>query len=115
MYYDLLKVRIDRGITDIVLIRLEQLYPLPQEKIKEALLVYSHVSDIVWCQEEPENQGAWQYISQPLQSLLTSSQRLSYIGRPRSASPAVGYVKIHKAETERLLAKALKYNPKEEE
>ena len=115
LYYDLLKVRIDRGITDIALIRLEQLYPLPQEKIKEALSVYSHVSDIVWCQEEPENQGAWQYISQPLQSLLTSSQRLSYIGRPRSASPAVGYVKIHKAETERLLAKALKYNPKEEE
>lgn len=79
---------------DVAIIRIEQLYPYPHEEMKEALAPYSHVTDYVWCQEEPLNQGAW-YCCQHTFGRRYRYGKLRYVGRPASASPAVGYLSLH--------------------
>jgi 2-oxoglutarate dehydrogenase E1 component len=105
VYFDLLAARRERKITDVALLRIEQLYPFPHDDFKEKLKAYSHVTDIVWCQEEPKNQGAWYSLQHYLSDNIAANQKLTYAGRPSSASPAVGYAAKH-AEQQKALVEA---------
>lgn len=107
IYFDLIKVRSELNITDIAIIRIEQLYPTPTALLRETLSTWKHVLDIVWCQEEPQNQGAWHVKRKPVEECLVSGQSLSYVGRPKSASPATGYVDKHAKEVDVLIKEAL--------
>lgn len=103
IFYDLLK---KREKNNSLIIRIEQLYPLNKEKIKKILEKYQNIKECIWLQEEPENMGAWSYICQPLNEII-SPLKLKYIGRMASASPAVGSHKQHIDELNTLLNKAL--------
>ena len=108
VYYDLLAKRTEQSIDNIAIIRLEQLYPFPREIFKQLFSQYSHVEDIIWCQEEPKNQGAWYVIQHYLSQYIKSHQRLSYVGRDSFSAPAVGYPPLHKKQQEKLVNQALK-------
>ena len=95
VYYDLLKARRERAITDMVIIRLEQLYPFPHEEFSAQITAYPKATEVVWCQEEPGNQGAWHRIQHYLLRHLRKGMRLDYALRPTSASPAAGYLAVH--------------------
>ncbi len=107
VYYDLYKGRQDREIDDVALIRIEQLYPFPQEGYAAVLKKYSNARDIVWCQEEPENQGAWYQIKHRLQIPLKKQQRLLHATRPGAASTAAGYYKLHVQQQEDVVERGL--------
>ena len=98
IYYDLSAMRTKTKTDDIAFIRIEQLYPLHIEKIKALLKNYSNATEYFWVQEEPENMGAWNFISSSLTQLLPSQSKLIYVGRERSASPAAGSYALHKKE-----------------
>src|SRR5256714_371773 len=104
VYYDLLKYRSDRKIDDAEIIRIEQLYPLAEKRLREILKPFSKNAKLVWCQEEPQNMGAWTFIEPRLRTLLCSE--IAYAGRDASASPAVGALARHKREQVRLVADA---------
>jgi multifunctional 2-oxoglutarate metabolism enzyme len=87
--------------------RVEQLYPFPDHDIQSLLKKYSHVKEVIWCQEEPRNMGAWTFAAPRIKSLLQSKQELIYAGRQASASPAAGQMKIHQVEQERLVKNAI--------
>jgi 2-oxoglutarate dehydrogenase E1 component len=106
VYYDLTQARTDRGITDIAIVRMEQLYPLPVGEVKAALSAYPNATDVAWVQEEPANQGAWSFIALNLQDQL-DGVRLSRISRPAAAAPSVGSAKLHEAEQAALIDAAL--------
>jgi 2-oxoglutarate dehydrogenase E1 component len=96
VYYDLLARREEVGANDVAIIRLEQLYPFPTQRLSDILRRYSDAAEIYWVQEEPENMGAWYFVEEQLQDMLNGSRRtLKYIGRPAAASPAVGAHKVH--------------------
>jgi len=105
VYYDLLEERKER--TDIALVRVEQLYPFPRELLTAELQRLSQAAEVVWCQEEPQNQGAWYQIRHHLEACLAPGQALGYAGRARSPSPAVGHFNDHLAEQKQLVADAL--------
>lgn len=107
VYYDLLEKRRAEKLNSVAIIRIEQLYPFPEEELKKVLAAYSHVTHIVWCQEEPMNQGAWFSVQHHLMACLNSKQKLHYAGRPASASPAVGYASVHLQEQQELVTRAL--------
>ncbi|MGA9854165.1 MAG: 2-oxoglutarate dehydrogenase E1 component [Gammaproteobacteria bacterium] len=108
VYYDLLEARrADKKIDDIAIVRLEQLYPFPHEEYAEIIKRYTQALDIVWCQEEPQNQGAWYEIRHRLQEPLTPHHNLRYVGRAASASPAAGYAQMHKLQQAALIQEAL--------
>lgn len=107
VYYDLLKAREDAGKKDVAIARLEQFYPFPNKDIETALGDYNGLKEIVWCQEEPRNMGAWTFVWPRLQNLLGSDKKIEYAGRQASASPAAGQKKIHDAEQEKLINEAL--------
>lgn len=107
VYYDLLEARRARGLTNTALVRVEQLYPFPATDVSAILAQYSLAKDIVWCQEEPENQGAWLTIQPCIQPLLTKGQTLRYAGRASAASPASGYLSVHEKEQKALVDQAL--------
>ena len=107
VYYDLLEDQIKRGQDDVAIIRVEQLYPFPRPQLAAELKKYGKAADVVWCQEEPMNQGAWYQIRHHLQACLADGQNLHYAGRPRSPSPAVGHMADHLRELQQLLADAL--------
>ncbi|HSW94405.1 MAG TPA: 2-oxoglutarate dehydrogenase E1 component [Gammaproteobacteria bacterium] len=107
VYYDLLEKRRAEKWDRIVIIRIEQLYPFPEEALKKVLAVYSNVNHIVWCQEEPMNQGAWYSTQHHLLACLNAKQNLYYAGRPASASPAAGYASVHLQEQQDLVMQAL--------
>lgn len=98
IYYDLIKERADSATEDMVIIRIEQLYPLHIEKIEDLIKKYNGFEECIWVQEEPNNMGAWSFISPRLIKLLPENIGLKYIGRPRSASPAAGSYALHKKE-----------------
>lgn len=98
VYFDLLKTRDETDLASVALVRVEQLYPFPREDYEAILKRYSGAKEIVWCQEEPENQGAWYQIKHRLSYYLSSGHRLLYATRKGSASTAVGYLKIHNQE-----------------
>jgi 2-oxoglutarate dehydrogenase E1 component len=96
VYYDLLTHRETEKSTSAAIVRLEQLYPLAQEKLRALLAPWTQAQKIVWCQEESQNMGAWSYIEPRLRVLL--GREIIYAGRNASASPAVGALAIHKRE-----------------
>ncbi len=107
VYFDLLEAREAHGITDIAIIRIEQLYAFPISQYSEILEQYEHVKEIIWCQEEPLNQGAWYQIKHRLQEPLKKHQQLYYAGRPGAAAPASGIFKIHLQQQQALVEAAL--------
>jgi 2-oxoglutarate dehydrogenase E1 component len=107
VYYDLLEERRAKNITDIAIIRIEQLYPFPAQELKSVLAEYKNTSSVVWCQEEPQNQGAWYSSQHHFLECLTKNQTLSYAGRLASAAPAVGYPALHKQQQVDLVNEAL--------
>ena len=109
VFYDLIAARREKNITDIAIARLEQLYPFPQEAFQAELAKYPKAAEIVWCQEEPRNQGAWYWIAsrQHLDRSLNNKQQLLLVSRPASPSPAVGYYSKHNAQQKALITSAL--------
>jgi 2-oxoglutarate dehydrogenase E1 component len=107
VYYDLLKQRRDRQQRDVAIIRIEQLYPFPYEQLQSLLQHYKHVKEIIWCQEEPQNQGAWYPNRHRMRYCLTQGQTLDYAGREPFAAPAVGYPSLHKKQQQQLIEDAL--------
>ncbi len=106
VYYDLLQQRDDENITDIALVRLEQLYPFPYDNLREILELYPNAETVVWCQEEPRNQGSWRANRHRIERVL-DGKRLEFVGRPPSASPAVGYASLHAQQQKTLINQAL--------
>jgi 2-oxoglutarate dehydrogenase E1 component len=107
IYYDLLKGREERGVDDIALVRVEQLYPFPQAELREVLARYRQAEDVMWVQEEPRNMGAWSFIEPRLQQILPGDRALTYAGRPEAGSPATGSHRSHTREQEELIKQAL--------
>ncbi|MFT4249672.1 MAG: 2-oxoglutarate dehydrogenase E1 component [Pseudomonas sp.] len=107
VYYDILEDAQKRGQDDVAIIRVEQLYPFPRVLLAAELAKYPNATDVVWTQEEPQNQGAWYQIKHHLQAVLPKGRELHYAGRARSASPAAGHMAEHVAELKQLLADAL--------
>lgn len=108
VYYDLKKAREERGLEQqIAIVRIEQLYPFPYEELAAELSRYGNAIEIMWVQEEPKNQGAWYQIRHRIESLTGAKQRVTFAGRPASASPAVGYMSKHVAQLKALLEDAL--------
>ncbi|WP_287818257.1 thiamine pyrophosphate-dependent enzyme, partial [Idiomarina sp.] len=107
VYYDLLKERREREQEDVALIRIEQLYPFPAEEVAEIMKDYQHVKDFVWCQEEPQNQGAWYSSQHHFWAAIPKGAQLSYRGRSASAAPAVGYISEHNKQQQKLVDEAL--------
>jgi len=107
VYYDLLEARQIHGLGDVALIRIEQLYPFPVQDYARLMSSYEHVDSIVWCQEEPQNQGAWYQIQHRLWQPLKDHQQLYYAGRGGAAAPASGIFKIHLQQQQTLLEAAL--------
>jgi len=95
IYYELVAARRARGITDMAIIRLEQLYPFPHAEFAAQVAAYPNATEMVWCQEEPGNQGAWHRIQHYLLRHLRRGMRLDYALRPSSAAPAAGYLSVH--------------------
>jgi 2-oxoglutarate dehydrogenase E1 component len=109
VYYDLIAARRARNITTIAIARLEQLYPFPQKAFSAELAKYPKATEIVWCQEEPRNQGAWYWIAsrQHLDRSFNSKQHLLLVSRPASPSPAAGYYSKHNEQQKALIESAL--------
>ncbi|MDG0971844.1 MAG: 2-oxoglutarate dehydrogenase E1 component, partial [Porticoccaceae bacterium] len=113
VYYHMLEEREVRGITDIALVRLEQLYPFPDLELEEVLKTYPNISDIVWCQEEPMNQGAWYSSQHHMRNVIQRTHpqlHLSYVGRESSAAPAAGYMSVHLEEQKKFIDEALSFD-----
>ncbi len=110
VYYDLLQERRERKIKDVILLRMEQLYPFPDKSLAEELKQYPN-ADMVWCQEEPKNMGAWTFVEPEIETVLTKLKhkvkRAKYVGRIAAASPATGILKRHLAEQAKLIDEAL--------
>jgi len=106
VYYDLIEMREKEKVTDVAIIRLEQLHPLPKKQLLEAIQSYGKNTETVWVQEEPENMGYWAFIVRNLFKELS----MDVIARKASASPATGYHKVHLEEQKQILEKALKIN-----
>ena len=107
VYFDLVEARKVHNISDVAIIRIEQLYPFPINEYADIVAQYPHVEEIVWCQEEPLNQGAWYQIKHRLQEPLQASQQLYYAGRTSAAAPASGIFKIHLQQQQALIEAAL--------
>jgi len=106
VYYDLVKKREEKGLDDTAIIRIEQLYPFPHKAFGAELKKYPNATDIVWCQDEPQNQGAWFFIQHNIHENMLDGQKLGYAGRAASASPAVGYAHLHQDQQKALVEAA---------
>ncbi len=109
VYYDLLAARRERKIANIAIVRIEQLYPFPKDHLEKELAKYPKATEIVWCQEEPRNQGAWYWIASRhhLDSQISGKQKMLLVSRPASSSPAVGYLAKHNEQQKALIESAL--------
>jgi 2-oxoglutarate dehydrogenase E1 component len=107
VYYDLFGLRASLGMTDVAIVRIEQLYPFPHVDLRALLASYIGATEVVWCQEEPMNQGAWYCTQHRLREALAPHQALHYVGRPASSSPAVGYHALHQEQQEALVQSAI--------
>ena len=103
VYYDLVKKREEKGADDVAIIRVEQLYPFPHKAFATELKKYPNAAEIVWCQDEPQNQGAWFFVQHYIHENMAEGQRLGYSGRAASASPAVGYSHLHQEQQKALV------------
>jgi 2-oxoglutarate dehydrogenase E1 component len=106
VYYDLATKRIEMQRTDTAIIRLEQLYPFPHKDFAAELKRYPNAGEVVWCQEEPQNQGAWYQTAHYLRENMREDQKLYYAGRPASAAPATGYAARHNERQKQLVEQA---------
>jgi 2-oxoglutarate dehydrogenase E1 component len=106
LYYELRTYRREQKIDDVAILRLEQQYPFPHDAYKREVAKYKAAKEVVWCQEEPQNQGAWYRLNSYLRGDIDASKVLAYAGRPVSASPAVGYAAKHNAEQKQLVEDA---------
>jgi 2-oxoglutarate dehydrogenase E1 component len=106
VYYDLVKKREERGSDDVAILRVEQLYPFPHKVFGAEIRKYPNATDIVWCQDEPQNQGAWFFVQHYIHENMLDGQKLGYAGRAASASPAVGYAHLHQEQQKTLIEAA---------
>jgi 2-oxoglutarate dehydrogenase E1 component len=106
VYYDLVKKREEKKAGDAAILRVEQLYPFPHKAFAGELKKYPNATEIVWCQDEPQNQGAWFFVQHQIHENMTDGQKLGYAGRAASASPAVGYAHLHQDQQKALLDQA---------
>ena len=110
VYYDLLQERRAKTIDDIAIVRLEQMYPFPENTLEKILKPYVN-ADVIWCQEEPENMGAWNFVDRRIEKVLSrldmKARRPAYVGRAAAASPATGLARTHMAQQARLVTTAL--------
>jgi 2-oxoglutarate dehydrogenase E1 component len=113
VYFDLAEARRNEGITNVAIVRLEELYPFPIDEYARVIARYRNAREIVWCQEEPQNQGAWYQIRHRLQEPLGKSHELFYAGRPGAAAPASGIHALHVRQQQALVSAALKSSSKE--
>jgi len=104
--YDLLRRRDEKKAWDVAIVRVEQLYPFPHKAFGAELKRYPNATEVIWCQDEPQNQGAWFYVQHYVHENMTDGQKLGYAGRPASASPAVGYAHLHQEQLKALLDQA---------
>ncbi|MFT5137157.1 MAG: 2-oxoglutarate dehydrogenase E1 component [Arenicella sp.] len=114
VYFDLLEQRREDKIKDIAICRVEQLYPFPRDEVIAEIDRYSNALEVVWCQEEPKNQGAWYQIMHHLRVCIGDDHKLLYAGRDASASPAAGYLSIHREQQKQLVSDALSASPLDE-
>ncbi len=105
VYYDLVAARTAKKVNDIAVVRIEELYPFPDQAVTDLLARYRENAELIWCQEEPRNMGAWRFVYSYFKGL---SRVIQYAGRTRNASPAVGSSKRHAEEQKRLVEDALK-------
>ena len=103
VYYDLVKKREEKGADDVAILRVEQLYPFPHKAFAAELKKYPNATDVVWCQDEPQNQGAWFFVQHYIHENMSEGQKLGYSGRAASASPAVGYSHLHHEQQKALV------------
>ncbi len=108
VYFELMQTRNERGIANMPIVRVEQLYPFPDDEFLAQLKRYPKLETLKWCQEEPINQGAWRYINHHLRAAVTGKQTVAFACRPPSASPAVGYMQRHLEQQLALIDDALK-------
>jgi len=106
VYYDLMKRREEKKGSDVAIIRVEQLYPFPHRAFAAEMRRFPNATELVWCQDEPQNQGAWFFIQHHIHENMQSGQRLGYAGRAASASPAVGYSHLHQDQQKALIEAA---------
>jgi 2-oxoglutarate dehydrogenase E1 component len=106
VYYDLLAKRNESKRTDVAIIRVEQLYPFPHKQFEAQMKRYPGATEVVWCQEEPQNQGAWYQTAHYFRENMREDQKLHYAGRPPSASPAGGYLARHNERQRALVEQA---------
>jgi 2-oxoglutarate dehydrogenase E1 component len=114
VYFDLLKTRRETKSDSAAIVRIEQLYPFPSEEYEAVLRKYSNAREIIWCQEEPQNQGSWYQIRHRLQATLGENQELLYAGRAGAAAPATGIAALHEQQQKNLVRAALQGVPPEE-
>lgn len=107
VYYDLLDARRLNRIDDIAILRIEQVYPFPGDQLDVMLSQYTNTDELIWCQEEPKNQGAWDFCKLRIPALINKRWRLGYVGRDPSAAPAVGSAKYHAQQQQSLVNVAL--------
>jgi 2-oxoglutarate dehydrogenase E1 component len=112
VYFDLLRARRRETLRDVALVRIEQLYPFPGEEYQAVLNRYPNLREVVWCQEEPQNQGAWYQIRHRLQEFVP--RPVLYAGRAPAAAPATGIFRIHELEQQALVSAALHSSATEE-
>ena len=106
VYYDLARKRAEKGSEDVAILRVAQLYPFPHKAFSAEMKKYPNATDVVWCQDEPQNQGAWFFIQHQIHENMLEGQRLGYAGRAASASPAVGYAHLHQEQQKTLIEQA---------
>jgi 2-oxoglutarate decarboxylase len=107
VYYDLIEGRKKAGTGNVAIVRMEQFYPFPGNRVREVLAKYPAAKQLVWAQEEPKNMGGWTFVEQRLEDILPRGERAIYVGRVASASPATGSYAIHRAEQAEVVNKAL--------
>ena len=103
VYYDLVKKRTERGADDVAIVRIEQLYPFAHKAFGNEIKKYPNATEIVWTQDEPQNQGAWFFVQHDIHENMVDGQKLGYSGRAASASPAVGYSHLHQEQQKALV------------
>ena len=108
VYYDLVGARRERAMADVAIIRLEQLYPFPHKAFEEQVALYPKATELVWCQEEPGNQGAWHRIQHYLLRHMRPGMKLGYALRASSAAPAAGYLSVHNEQQKGVIEAAFR-------
>jgi 2-oxoglutarate dehydrogenase E1 component len=107
VYFDLLAARREKKVDNVALLRVEQLYPFDDRRLFEELKAYPNFKELIWCQEEPRNQGAWYAIHHRVSEVVKKGQTLDVVSRPASSSPAVGYAAKHALQQKEVVNAAL--------